>query len=150
DNLGNLCVIDDKYDVEISIACPALNNIVVDSIEVGQTCIEYLKKKDLDCAMFILLNELPTIVLQNTLVAQNLQQANRIAFTNTRWRVATLNGQLIDKSGTMSGGGNQVFKDDMSSKFSSDIISETISKLENDRSHFEMQWKELNEKIRSL
>ncbi|CAG8777136.1 16611_t:CDS:2, partial [Funneliformis caledonium] len=27
-------VIDDKYDVAISIACPALNNIVVDSIEV--------------------------------------------------------------------------------------------------------------------
>ncbi|CAG8693411.1 4785_t:CDS:2, partial [Funneliformis mosseae] len=58
---------------------------------------------------------------------------NRIAFTNTRWRVFTLNGQLIDKSGTMSGGGNQVFKDDMSSKFSSDITSETISKLENDQ-----------------
>ncbi|CAG8713174.1 2890_t:CDS:2, partial [Funneliformis caledonium] len=27
-------VIDDKYDVAISIACPALNNIVVDSIEL--------------------------------------------------------------------------------------------------------------------
>ncbi|CAG8666592.1 4140_t:CDS:2, partial [Funneliformis caledonium] len=38
-------VIDDKYVVAISIACPALNNIVVDSIEVEQTCIEYLKKK---------------------------------------------------------------------------------------------------------
>ncbi|CAG8746436.1 4641_t:CDS:1, partial [Funneliformis mosseae] len=52
-------------------------------------------------------------VLQNTLVAQNLQQANRIAFTNTRWRVVTLSGQLIDKSGTMSGGGNKVFKEAM-------------------------------------
>ncbi|CAG8693624.1 4582_t:CDS:2, partial [Funneliformis caledonium] len=54
-------VIDDKYDVAISIACPALNNIVVDSIKVGQTCIDYLKKKDLGCAMLILLNELPTM-----------------------------------------------------------------------------------------
>ena len=179
--MGNLGVIDDKYDVAISTACPALNNIVVDSIEVGQTCIEYLKKNDLGCAKFILLNELPTMdirpiqtpenvprlidlikpkddrfitafysVLQNTLVAQNLQQANRIAFTNTRWRVVTLSGQLIDKSGTMSGGGNKVFKQAMSSTFSSDITSETISKLEKDRSHFEMQWKEINEKIRSL
>ncbi|CAG8648108.1 12383_t:CDS:2, partial [Funneliformis mosseae] len=89
-------------------------------------------------------------VLQNTLVAQNLQQANRIAFTNTRWRVVTLSGQLIDKSGTMSGGGNQVFKDAMNSKFSPDITSETIAKLEKVRSHFEMQWKELNENVRSL
>ncbi|CAG8736773.1 17921_t:CDS:10, partial [Funneliformis caledonium] len=62
----------------------------------------------------------------------------------------TLSGQLIDKFGTINVGGNQVYKDAMSSKFSSDITSETISKLENDRSHFEMQWKELNEKIRSL
>ncbi|CAG8599792.1 14466_t:CDS:2 [Funneliformis caledonium] len=35
DLLGNLGVIDDKYDVAISIACPALNNIAVDSVEVG-------------------------------------------------------------------------------------------------------------------
>ncbi|CAG8749351.1 6136_t:CDS:2, partial [Funneliformis mosseae] len=57
-----------------------------------------------------------------TFTAQNLQRANRIAFTNTRWRV-----------GTMSGGGNRVFKGSMSSKLSSDITSETISKLENDQ-----------------
>ncbi|CAG8545672.1 2657_t:CDS:2, partial [Funneliformis caledonium] len=60
-DLCNLGVIDDKYDVAISIACSALNNIVVDSIEVGQTCIEYLKRKELGCAKFILLNELPTM-----------------------------------------------------------------------------------------
>ncbi|CAG8545690.1 2658_t:CDS:2 [Funneliformis caledonium] len=50
----------------------------------------------------------------------------------------------------MSGGGNKLFKEAMSSTFSSDTTSETISKLEKDRSHFEMQWKEINEKIRSL
>ncbi|CAG8750235.1 1504_t:CDS:2, partial [Funneliformis caledonium] len=49
DRLGNLGVIDDKYDVAISTACPAS-------------------------------------VLQNILVAQNLQQTNQIAFTSTRWR----------------------------------------------------------------
>ncbi|CAI2184074.1 11428_t:CDS:2 [Funneliformis geosporum] len=46
-------------------------------------------------------------VLQNTLVAENLQQANRIALGKTRWLVVTLNGELIDKSGTMSGGSAQ-------------------------------------------
>ena len=39
----------------------------------------------------------------------------------TRHRVVTLSGQLIDSSGTMSGGGNRVLKGRMSSKASSDV-----------------------------
>ncbi|CAI2190296.1 9677_t:CDS:2, partial [Funneliformis geosporum] len=66
DRLG-LGVIDNKYDVAISTACPALNNIVVDSIELGQTCVEHLRKSNL----------------------------------------VTLDGELIDKSCTMSGGSTQ-------------------------------------------
>ena len=49
-------------------------------------------------------------VLQNfrdTLVATDLDQANRIAYGKTRYRVITLNGELIETSGAMSGGGNQ-------------------------------------------
>lgn len=57
----------------------------------------------------------------NTLVAKDLDQANRIAFGgHKRWRVVTLAGQLIDASGTMSGGGTKVAKGGMSSK----IVSE--------------------------
>ena len=59
--MGDLGVMDDKYDIAISTACPALNNIVVDSVEVGQTCIEHLKRSTLGRAMFILLNELPNM-----------------------------------------------------------------------------------------
>ncbi|CAG8586711.1 9818_t:CDS:2 [Funneliformis caledonium] len=33
-------------NVAISTDCPALNNIVVDSVEVGQTYIEYLRRND--------------------------------------------------------------------------------------------------------
>lgn len=179
--MGNLGVIDDKYDVAISTACSALDNIVVDSVEVGQTCIEYLRRNSLGRAVFILLNELPVMdmrpiqtpenvprlfdlvrpkedkfapafysVLKNTLVAENLQQANRIAFGRTRWRVVTLDGQLIDKSGTMSGGGTKVVKGAMNSKFSSDVTPETVAKLEQERSHLEEQWREFNEEFRSL
>jgi len=49
-------------------------------------------------------------ILQNfrdTLVATDLDQANRIAYGKTRYRVITLNGELIETSGAMSGGGNQ-------------------------------------------
>lgn len=71
--------------------------------------------------------------LNNTLVASDLTQANRIAYGKTRYRVVTLDGQLIDTSGTMSGGGNRVQKGGMSSKFESNAISpKQMEKLVND------------------
>eukprot|EP00928_Gymnodinium_smaydae_P001482 TRINITY_DN10542_c2_g5_i1.p1 TRINITY_DN10542_c2_g5~~TRINITY_DN10542_c2_g5_i1.p1 ORF type:complete len:1413 (-),score=520.72 TRINITY_DN10542_c2_g5_i1:108-4241(-) len=52
--------------------------------------------------------------LGNTLVAKDLEQASRIGLQGkARWRVVTLDGKLIDTSGTMSGGGNQVQKGGM-------------------------------------
>lgn len=76
-------------------------------------------------------------VLQNTLVAEDLTQANRIAFNGQggkRWRVVTLDGKLIDTSGTMSGGGNRVAKGAMSSKIANDedITPEVVARLERD------------------
>eukprot|EP00747_Dinoflagellata_sp_TGD_P195072 gnl/TRDRNA2_/TRDRNA2_63218_c0_seq1.p1 gnl/TRDRNA2_/TRDRNA2_63218_c0~~gnl/TRDRNA2_/TRDRNA2_63218_c0_seq1.p1 ORF type:complete len:1377 (+),score=498.50 gnl/TRDRNA2_/TRDRNA2_63218_c0_seq1:64-4194(+) len=47
--------------------------------------------------------------LQHTLVAKNLEQATRLGMQGrTRWRVVTLDGKLVDTSGTMSGGGGKV------------------------------------------
>ncbi|KAJ9479627.1 Structural maintenance of chromosomes protein 4 [Pseudozyma hubeiensis] len=169
--LGNLGVIDDKYDVAISTACPGLNNIVVDSVDCGQACIEHLRKNNLGRANFVLLNSLgigasalqpietpenvPRLFdlvkpresrfaaafyhqLRDTLVAKDLAHANRIAYGAKRWRVVTLDGQLIDKSGTMSGGGNKVSKGAMSSKFAADEVSpEQLQRMERDRDSLE-------------
>ncbi|KAF2664347.1 condensin subunit Cut3 [Microthyrium microscopicum] len=171
--LGNLGAIDAKYDVAISTACPSLDNMVVDSVEVGQQCIDYLRKNNLGRANFILLDRLaqrdlsspqtpenvPRLfdlvkskdakfrpaffsVLQNTLVANDLEQANRIAYGAKRWRVVTLDGQLIDKSGTMSGGGTRVAKGGMSSKLAADVSKDTVSKLEVDRDGLEAKFRE--------
>ncbi|RMZ14976.1 hypothetical protein D0862_01885, partial [Hortaea werneckii] len=179
--LGNLGAIDQKYDVAISTACPSLNNLVVDTVEVGQQCIEYLRKNNLGRANFILLDRLPQrdlssietpenvprlfdlvkskhdrfrpafySVLQNTLVAKDLDQANRIAYGAKRWRVVTLDGQLIDKSGTMSGGGTKVAKGGMSSKLSSDVTREQVAKMEVDRDALEKEYAELQERQREL
>lgn len=76
-------------------------------------------------------------VLQNTLVAKDLTQANRIAFGGQggkRWRVVTLDGKLIDTSGTMSGGGNRVARGAMSSKIANDedVTPEAVARLERD------------------
>ena len=45
--------------------------------------------------------------LRDTLVAENLEQAKRIAFGAQRFRVVTLSGEVIETSGAMAGGGSQ-------------------------------------------
>jgi structural maintenance of chromosome 4 len=122
-------VIDDKYDVAVTTACSALNNLVVDTVEQGQACIEHLRKGNVGRASFMVLEKLPPRDLNaietpenvarlfdlikpkdpkfapafykglfNTLVADDLVQAQRIGFGKKRWRVVTLAGQLIDPS----------------------------------------------------
>lgn len=83
--------------------------------------------------------------MQDTLVANDLAQANRIAYGAKRWRVVTLDGELIDKSGTMSGGGTTVKKGLMSSKAVSDISQEQVGKLETDRDGWEAKFQEFLE-----
>lgn len=179
--LGNLGTIDEKYDVAISTACPALDNMVVDTVEVGQQCIDYLRKNNLGRANFILLDRLPrrdmsTIytpesvprlfdlvkpkdpkfapafysVMQNTLVAKDLEQANRIAYGARRWRVVTLDGQLIDVSGTMSGGGTRVARGGMSSKQVADTSKEQVTRLESDLEELEKKFQHFQEKQRNI
>ncbi|KAL2801273.1 RecF/RecN/SMC [Aspergillus keveii] len=179
--LGNLGTIDEQYDVAISTACPALENMVVDTVEVGQQCIDYLRKNNLGRANFILLDRLPkrdlsTIftpenvprlfdlvkpkdpkfapafysVMQNTLVAKDLEQANRIAYGARRWRVVTLDGQLIDTSGTMSGGGTRVARGAMSSKQVGDISKEQLVQMESDLEEMEKKFQHFQEKQRRV
>ena len=62
------------------------------------------------CPLAFLFN--PYILLccclfRDTLVANDLDQANRVAFGKQRYRVVSLNGDLIETSGAMAGGGSQ-------------------------------------------
>jgi structural maintenance of chromosome 4 len=67
----------------------------------------------------------------NTLVANDLEQAQRIGYGKKRWRVVTLAGQLIDPSGTMSGGGAKASRGGMSSKFTADKVApEVVARYE--------------------
>lgn len=179
--LGNLGTIDQKYDVAISTACPALENIVVDSVDVGEQCIDFLRKNSLGRANFILLDRLtqrdlspvqtpenvPRLfdllkskekrflpafysALQNTLVAKDLEQASRVAYGAKRWRVVTLDGQLIDKSGTMSGGGTRAAKGAMSSKIVADTSKEQVAKLEAEKDAEQNKFSDLQDEQQSL
>lgn len=160
--MGDLGVIDDKYDVAITTACSALNNLVVDTVEQGQACIEHLRKGNVGRASFMVLEKLPPRDLGpietpenvprlfdlikpkdvrfapafykgvfNTLVADDLVRAQRIGYGKKRWRVVTLAGQLIDPSGTMSGGGTKVSRGGMSSKFVAEKVApEVVARYE--------------------
>ncbi|ROT38416.1 RecF/RecN/SMC protein [Sodiomyces alkalinus F11] len=179
--LGNLGVIDEKYDVAISTACPSLENFVTDTVEAGQQCIEYLRKTNLGRGNFVCLDKLrardlqpiqtpenaPRLfdlvrakddrfrpafyhALQDTLVAQDLAQANRIAYGAKRWRVVTLDGELIDKSGTMSGGGTTAKKGLMSSKLVPERTKEQVAELEADLEVLEQKFQVWQDRQRDL
>lgn len=173
--LGNLGTIDQKYDVAVSTACGALDNFVTETVDAGQQCIEYLRKNNLGRGNFICLDKMrsrdlspiqtpedaPRLfdlvtakdkfrpafyhAMQDTLVANDLAQANRIAYGGKRWRVVTLAGELIDKSGTMSGGGTTVKKGLMSSKLVADTTKEHVAKLEQDRDTWETKFTEFQD-----
>ncbi|CCC68584.1 hypothetical protein NCAS_0B05000 [Naumovozyma castellii] len=178
--LGDLGTIDNTYDVAVSTACPRLDDIVVETVECGQQCIEYLRKNKLGYARFILLDKLRSFntntiqtpknvprlfdlikpkdskfvpafysVLRDTLVAKDLKQANRVAYGQRRYRVVTLDGKLIDVSGTMSGGGNHVSKGLMmlqrkGQNYFDDYNPEDVEQIEKDLSDKEKNFELAN------
>ncbi|XP_068020390.1 structural maintenance of chromosomes protein 4 isoform X2 [Melanerpes formicivorus] len=71
--------------------------------------------------------------LQDTLVATDLDQATRVAFqTEKRWRVVTLKGEVIEQSGTMTGGGDKVMKGRIGSSVVMDVSEEEVKKMESE------------------
>lgn len=82
--------------------------------------------------------------LRNTLVATNLEQATRIAYGQAqRHRVVTLKGEIIEISGTMSGGG-QPMRGRMGSKIVNDEYTiESIKKMQETLTRNEQEHREL-------
>ncbi|KAK6478689.1 structural maintenance of chromosomes protein 4 [Huso huso] len=162
--LGDLGAIDEKYDVAISSSCGSLDNILVDTIDTAQECVNFLKKQNVGVATFIGLDKMKVwenkmakiqtpeniprlfdmvkvqdeavlpafyFALRNTLVADHLEQATRLAFQkDKRWRVVTLQGQIIEQSGTMTGGGGRVMKGRMGSSLAQEVSQEELDTME--------------------
>lgn len=72
--------------------------------------------------------------LGNTVVAKDLDQATRIAYTaaNEFRRVVTLDGALFEKSGTMSGGGGKPRGGKMGTSIRESVSDEAVMNAEND------------------
>ena len=127
------------------------------------TCLDKLKEKDM--SPFATPENVPRLfdlikpkenrfrvafyqALNDTLVANDLAQANRIAFGKSkRYRVVTLDGQLIDVSGTMSGGGNRPQKGGMSSKFVTGVSDEQIAQLQDAQDQAERAYQEAKRRV---
>uniref|UniRef100_A0A4X2LIA6 Structural maintenance of chromosomes protein n=1 Tax=Vombatus ursinus TaxID=29139 RepID=A0A4X2LIA6_VOMUR len=85
--------------------------------------------------------------LHDTLVANNLDQATRVAFQkDKRWRVVTLQGQIIEQSGTMTGGGSKQMKGRMGSSVVIEVSEE--ESLSEQEAYLDIQVKELEANVR--
>jgi structural maintenance of chromosome 4 len=185
--LGDLGIIDKKYDVAVSTAgSNSFDTILVNDVHTAQSCINFLKSKNIGRANFLALNKLEKYTnkvsshitapenvsriidliqvknekhnlafyhyLKDTLVAEDLDQANRITGGKVSYRVITLNGELIEQSGAMSGGGSRTINGKMRFEFQDDVSSffcrydeKSLKTLENKLQKEELEVSRLSE-----
>ncbi|ALC39462.1 glu, partial [Drosophila busckii] len=79
------------------------------------------------------------MALQNTLVANDLDQGSRIAYGAQRYRVVTLKGDIIDTAGTMSGGGNRQVRGKMGTQVRTKTAESADSSMGTQHALEEMQ-----------
>ena len=131
--LAQLGVVEDEYKMALETSAGArLRSVVVDDDYVGQDCINFLRQNNLGRATFLPLNKLsaaqdlptPTMpgiinwainlvsfkdvykdafayAFSNTLVVKNIEIARKLI---GRYRMVTLDGDIVERSGAMSGG----------------------------------------------
>uniref|UniRef100_A0A8C7TV81 Structural maintenance of chromosomes protein n=1 Tax=Oncorhynchus mykiss TaxID=8022 RepID=A0A8C7TV81_ONCMY len=179
--LGDLGAIDEKYDIAISSSCGSLDNILVDSIDTAQKCVNFLKAQNIGVATFIGLDKMKVwenkmgpistpeniprlfdmvrvqdesmkpafyFALRDTLVAKDLEQATRLAFQkDKRWRVVTMQGQIIEMAGTMTGGGGRVMRGRMGSSIGTEVTQQ--ESLAEQEAHLKPQIKELEANVQA-
>jgi structural maintenance of chromosome 4 len=89
--------------------------------------------------------------MRDTLVASDMEQAKRISYGKRRWRVVTLQGGLIETSGTMSGGGTRVMRGGMSSTFAADKVEpEVVARYERENAEAEQELATFQQDRKSL
>lgn len=90
-------------------------------------------------------------VLRDVLVVPTLDVARQVAFGGTtRWRVVTLEGHVIDKSGAMSGGGGGRKLDEKLSIFRSQFAASSAMKLTETSMSSQQEIEQLRIKIRDV
>lgn len=86
--------------------------------------------------------------LYNTLVASNLQEAKSVAYGPKRFKVVTLDGKVVDTSGTMSGGGNNFARGAM--KLTSNAVTQGNEYSEEDIAQMRDELQSMESKVQLL
>lgn len=81
-----------------------------------------------------------------TLVAENMEQASRIAYGAKRYRVVTLIGDMIETSGAMAGGGKSKMSGKMGTQVVATINEADLRKVEQSLAEEEAKLKDLHER----
>ncbi|KAJ4726889.1 Structural maintenance of chromosomes protein [Melia azedarach] len=116
-----------KYNLAVTVAMGKfMDAVVVEDENTGKECIKYLKEQRLPPQTFIplqsvrvkpIIEKLRTLggtaklvydailfAVGNTLVCDDLDEAKVLSWSGERFRVVTVDGILLTKSGTMTGG----------------------------------------------
>ncbi|XP_058815599.1 structural maintenance of chromosomes protein 4 [Topomyia yanbarensis] len=88
--------------------------------------------------------------LRDTLVGDNLDQGQRIAYGAKRYRVVTLNGDVIETSGTMSGGGRSMQRGRMGTKVQTKTSASDTPKSNKEVEHLQVKAQEIQSQINFL
>ena len=186
--LAQLGTVDDEYKLALETAAGArLRSVVTEDDYVAQDGINFLRKNNLGRATFLPLNKLseakdlpqatmPGIIdwainlvnydyeykdafayaFANTLVVKNIEVARKLI---GRYRMVTLQGDLIERSGAMSGGSaiktnihfgaNSVNEKSKLETSKTDIIN-FVKQLQSEYSELENQIEDSREKLEKL
>jgi chromosome segregation protein len=162
--VGQLGSVDAEYATACETAAGGrLANVVVDDDGVGASCIDYLKSRNAGRATFLPITEMDhrglprkpsdpgvvdfarnlvdyddryagvfSYVLGSTLVVEDMETARQFMGD---YRMVTLDGDLVEKSGAMTGGsgGGSRYSFTKSGKGRLERLAEEISSLEDDR-----------------
>ncbi|KAH8741614.1 stable maintenance of chromosomes protein [Cryptosporidium ryanae] len=190
--LGDLGLIEEKYEVALYSSTPQLENIVVQTTEDAQEVVEYVRNSGIGRVSCIILDKLSSSLKQgidkaltippnskrlfdlikvkedrfkiawyfavrDTLVVDNLETATNVSYNGKqRWRVVTLGGELIDTSGTMTGGGSSVSVSRKqgtkrnTGKTSSIHTAEDLSRLESEYASCQEKTNKLKTELKSV
>ncbi|MDL0121471.1 MULTISPECIES: chromosome segregation protein SMC [Halobacterium] len=178
--VGQLGGVREQYATACETAAGGrLANVVVDDDGVGQRCIEYLKQRNAGRATFLPITEMQqrslpsapampgvvdfaydlvdfderyapvfSYVLGSTLVVENMETARDLM---GEFRLVTLAGDLVEKSGAMTGGSRSGsrYSFSKSGKGQLERVAERIQGLEDDREDCRQEVREIDQRLDS-
>ncbi|WP_232687433.1 chromosome segregation protein SMC [Halobacterium zhouii] len=176
--VGQLGGVSEQYATACETAAGGrMAHVVVDDDGVGQTCIEYLKQRNAGRATFLPLTEMQnrsvgstpsmpgvvdfavnlvdfdqqyagvfSYVLGDTLVVEDMETARDLMGD---YRLVTLEGELVEKSGAMTGGSRSGsrYSFSKSGKGQLERVAERIQRLEDERADIRSDVRDIESRL---